>query len=82
VPRWYTHAHMIGSSASSAHREGKRKVVAKKTTKTRRDPRPRLNQAQLQAYRTRKAETIIAPRPVQESGGFISTFRRHLMGNC
>lgn len=41
--------------------------MAKKTTKTRRDARPRLNQAQLQAYRTRKAETIIASRPLPES---------------
>ena len=36
--------------------------MAKKTTRTGRDGRPKLNEAQLQAYRARKAATVVAPQ--------------------
>ena len=40
--------------------------MAKKTTQPRRDGRPRLNEAQLQAYRARKAETVANPAAIPE----------------
>lgn len=35
--------------------------MVKKTSQARRDGRPRLNEAQLQAYRARKADTVANP---------------------
>jgi len=41
--------------------------MPKKTTRTRRDGRTRVNEAQLQAYRARKAETVAHPEAKPDS---------------
>ncbi len=49
--------------------------MAKKTSRSRREGRTRLNEAQLQAYRARKAETVANPhaQPERHETGSEST---------
>lgn len=48
-----------------------------KKTKSRRDTRPRLTEAQLQAYRTRQAATVTAARPAPEGEAQLTTNVTH-----
>ncbi len=41
--------------------------MPKKTTRTRRDGKPRVNEAQLQAYRARKAATVAHPEAAPDA---------------
>ena len=50
--------------------------MAKKTSRSRRDSRSRINEAQLQAYRARKAETVAHPDARPEPTESIHESRR------
>lgn len=43
--------------------------MARKSSRTRRDGRTRVNEAQLQAYRARKAETVANPQAIPDEPG-------------
>lgn len=43
--------------------------MAKKSSRTRREGRTRVNEAQLQAYRARKAETVANPQAIPDEPG-------------